>query len=282
MRQAIVDSHIHFWDPANLQYDWLAEVPAINKAFTPAELLAQAAAVNLEKIVFVQCDCVPEQSIREVEWVSALAHAEPRLRGIVAFAPLEQGATVRRQLQALARFPLVKGIRRLIQSEGPGFCLQPDFVRGVQLLPEFGYSFDICVLHHQLGDVLQLVAQCPETNFVLDHIGKPGIKTRLLEPWQTQISQLATYPNVWCKISGLVTEADLHNWTAQDLQPYIDHIIAAFGIDRVMYGGDWPVSLLATTYQNWLETLATAVADLPEADQKKLFSQNAEYFYRLS
>lgn len=282
MHQAIVDSHIHFWDPDNLQYDWLAEVPVINKAFTPAELLAQAAAVKLEKIVFVQCDCIPEQSIREVEWVSALAHPEPRLQGIVAFAPLEQGAAVRRQLQALARFPLVKGIRRLIQSEGPGFCVQPDFVRGVQMLPEFGYSFDICVLHHQLGDVLQLVAQCPEVKFVLDHGGKPGINTGLLEPWQTQISQLAAFPNVWCKLSGLVTEADPQNWTAQDLQPYIDHIIAAFGIDRVMYGGDWPVSLLATTYQNWLETLAAAVAELSETDKAKLFSQNAEIFYRLS
>ena len=130
MKQTIVDSHIHFWDPANLQYDWLAEVPAINRAFLPANLLTQAAAVNLEKIVFVQCDCIPEQSIHEVEWVSSLARAEHRIQGIVAFAPLEQGEAVREQLQQLSIFPLVKGIRRLIQSEEPGFCLQPDFVRG--------------------------------------------------------------------------------------------------------------------------------------------------------
>ena len=130
MKQTIVDSHIHFWDPANLQYDWLAEVTAINKAFLPVDLAAQAAAVNLEKIVFVQCDCLPEQSIQEVEWVSSLARAEHRIQGIVAFAPLEQGEAVWEQLQQLSNFPLVKGIRRLIQSEEPGFCLQPGFCAG--------------------------------------------------------------------------------------------------------------------------------------------------------
>ena len=151
----------------------------------------------------------------------------------------------------------------------------------MQQLPKFDYSFDICIVHHQLGDVLQLVAQCPDVQFVLDHSGKPGIKAGLLEPWKSQISQLAAFPNVWCKLSGLVTEADLQNWTAEDLQPYIDHVIAAFGIDRVMYGGDWPVSLLAITYQGWVETLAAAVSNLPATDKDKLFAQNAARFYRL-
>jgi len=279
MKQPIVDSHIHFWDPNRLQYDWLSEVPAINKAFLPVDLAEQASEVNLEKIVFVQCDCVPEESINEVEWVSSLAKEEPRIQAIVAFAPLEQGEAVRSHLQKLAEFPLVKGIRRLIQSEGPGFCAQPEFVSGVQLLPEFGFSFDICVIHHQLDDVLHLVAQCPDVSFVLDHIGKPGIKDGQMEPWQTQISKLAQFPNVACKISGLVTEADLEKWTPQDLQPYINHVVNAFGPDRVMYGGDWPVSLLATTYQDWIDTLNAATANLSQENRHKLFYQNACAFY---
>jgi len=282
MTLTIVDSHIHFWDPANLHYNWLADVPAINKAFLPADLLAQAAAINLEKIVFVQADCRAEQSLLEVAWVSALARAEPKIGGIVAFAPLEQGEAARPHLAALAGFSLVKGVRRLIQSEGPGFCLKPEFVRGVQLLPEYGFSFDICIFHHQLGDVLQLVAQCPGVAFVLDHLGKPGVKTGLLEPWQAQISQLAALPNVSCKLSGLVTEADADNWTPAELQPYLEHALAAFGPNRVMYGGDWPVSLLATTYQGWLDTLAAATAHLAAEDRHKLFVANARQFYRLA
>ena len=281
MELAIVDSHIHFWDPDRLQYDWLADVPAINRAFHPLDLGEQAAQVNLKKIVFVQGDCIAEHSIQEVEWVSALAKDEPRIQGVVAFAPLEQGVAVREHLQIMTQYPLVKGIRRLIQSEKAGFCGQPDFVKGVQLLPEFGLSFDICVLHHQLGEVIELVGQCPEVSFVLDHMGKPNLKAGLLDPWREQIKTLAAFPNVHCKISGLVTEADRENWTREQLKPYIDHVIEAFGLDRVMYGGDWPVSLLATTYQEWLETVAWATNELADEAKVKLFYQNAADLYRL-
>lgn len=281
MNQPIVDSHIHFWDPNQLQYDWLASVPAIDRAFTPSELSAQAANVNLEKIVFVECGCRPEQAEDEVAWVSALAEVEPRIRGIVANAALEQGVAVREHLQRLSAYPLVKGVRRVTQSEGPGFAIQPDFVAGVQMLDDFGFSFDICIIHHQLGDVLQLVQQCPEVAFVLDHVGKPGIKAGLMSPWREQISELASFPNVNCKISGLVTEADVDAWTPGDLQLYIDHIIDAFGIDRVMYGGDWPVSLLATTYQQWIKVLDVATATLSATNKEKLFHLNANRFYRL-
>ena len=178
MKRAVVDSHIHFWDPDHLQYEWLANVPPINRPYLPGDLLAAAKDVDLQKIVFVQADCASTQGIAEAEWVTSLAKDEPRIQGIVAFAPLEEGEAVRQHLQALSHIPLVKGVRRMIQSEGPGFCLQPDFVRGVQMLPDFGYSFDLCIVHHQLGDAIRLVAQCPDVSFVLDHFGKPAVKDR--------------------------------------------------------------------------------------------------------
>jgi L-fuconolactonase len=281
MKQTIIDSHVHFWDPHQLHYDWLAEVPAINRPFLPPDLTTQAGQVQLEGLVFVQADCRPEQGLAEVEWVTELAKTEPRIQAIVAFAPLEQGETVRTHLQTLAQNPLVKGVRRLIQSEGPGFSSQPDFVRGVQLLPEFNLSFDICLKHHQLGEVLQLVEQAPEVSFVLDHCGKPNIKMDLLDPWREHLQRLAAFPNVHGKISGLVTEADWQNWTGQQLRPYIDHVVACFGPERVMYGGDWPVSLLATTYQTWIETLTEATSGLSAEDQHRLFYQNAHQFYRM-
>lgn len=277
----IVDSHIHFWDTNLLQYDWLADVPAINRTLLPVDLAQQSAQVDLQKIVFVQCDCLPHQGLQEAAWVSRLAEQEPRIQAIIAFAPLEKGPAARDELQALAAYPLVKGVRRLIQSEGPGFCVQPDFVQGVQLLAEFGYSFDLCILHHQLPEVIKLVEQCPEVRFVLDHLGKPAIKAGLLDPWCEHLKTLAAFPNVACKISGAVTEADLEQWTPADLQPYIEHALNVFGPDRVMYGGDWPVSLLATTYQTWIDTLAAFTAELPAEDKDKLFYQNACSFYRL-
>jgi L-fuconolactonase len=279
---SIIDSHVHFWNPEKIGYDWLAAVPAIGSAHFPDDLAQQASSLNLEGIVFVEAGCNSEQSLAEVDWITSLAEHEPRIQGIVAFAPLELGEAVREHLAALAERPLVKGIRRMIQSEAAGFSIQPTFVEGVKLLPEYGFSFDICTVHHQLGDVLTLVDQCPDVSFVADHISKPDIKAGLMEPWATQITELAAYPNVECKISGLATEADREAWTREDLKPYIDHVIGAFGIDRVMYGGDWPVSLLATTYTDWVEILAWATADLGAEAQEKLFSRNAQRFYRVA
>lgn len=278
----LVDSHIHFWDPDYLHYTWLAQVPAINRRYTPAVLSEAAAGVNLQKIVFVQADCVPEEGLEEVRWVSQLAASDPRIQGIVAFAPLEQGNAASDYLAELSHFPLVKGVRRLIQSEALGFSVHSDFIAGVQQLAQFGFSFDLCILHHQLPDVLTLVEQCPNVSFVLDHFGKPAIKDRIMEPWATHLRTLAGFPNVVCKLSGLITEADHANWSPADLQPYIDHVLDLFGPDRLMFGGDWPVSELASSYQRWVETADAALAERSETDKQKVFYQNAVDFYRLS
>jgi L-fuconolactonase len=177
--------------------------------------------------------------------------------------------------------PLVKGIRRLIQSEAPGFCIQPDFVRGVQLLSEYGFSFDICVRHHQLADTVTLVEQCPEVQFVLDHIGKPDIKAGLLSPWQEHIHSLANFPNVMCKLSGMITEADSQSWSAADLKPYFDTVLEAFGVERVMYGSDTPVIQLVARHENWLATVLDALNPFSPLQIEQMMSENARRFYRL-
>lgn len=277
----IVDSHIHFWDPGQLNYPWLQDIPALNHAFLPAQLAHAAAAVDLQKIIFVQADCVPEDGLAEVAWVSQLAQTEPRIQGIVAFAPLENKSASAAHLEKLKTFPLVKGVRRLIQSESRGFANQPEFVRGVQQLAHFGFNFDICIKHTQMSEAIELVSQCPEVAFVLDHFGKPAIAGKQLEPWATQIRTLAQFPHVWCKLSGLVTEADHQNWTAADLRPYLEVVLDAFGSQRLMFGGDWPVSELAASYQQWVETADVLLAALPEADRQQVFFANAQTFYRL-
>ena len=239
--------------------------------------------VSVEKMVFLQAEVDFAQFQQEADWVDGLADQDNRLAGIVPWAPLELGDAARPALEILASNPRIKGIRRIIQFERDiEFCLQPDFVRGVQLLPGYGLNFDICIAHYQMANTIKMVAQCPDVQFILDHIGKPDIKHGLLDPWRAEIKTLSEFPNVWCKISGLVTEADHKHWTREQLKPYIDHVIECFGFDRVMYGGDWPVACQATEYTRWVETLVWAVEGCSQADLKKLFHDNAAAFYRLN
>jgi L-fuconolactonase len=281
MTQSIIDSHVHFWDPKVLQYSWLENEPKLDRAYLTDHVPPLANGWTVEGIVFVQADCAPEQGLAEADWVAELAARDARVRGIVAFAPLEQGAGVRPWLEALKTGPLVKGVRRLIQDEPAGFSIQPEFVAGVKLLPEYGLTCDLCIRHHQLGDLIQLVRQCPDVRFVLDHVGKPDIKGGVRDPWQSQLAELAGFPNVHCKLSGMLTEADHRQWTPEEIQPYIQHALAVFGSDRVMYGSDAPVLYLAGTYERWAETLADATAGLSTADKQKFWRDNAAAFYVL-
>ncbi len=195
--------------------------------------------------------------------MTELARATPRIAAIVAHAPVERGVAVRPFLEALASLPLVRGVRRLIQGEDDvAFCARPEFIAGVAELARYGMSFDVCARKEQLPAVRELAARCPQVSFVLDHCAKPGIRARELEPWKGDLRALSQLPNVSCKISGLVTEAEPGSWRAADLQPYIDHAIACFGPERCMFGGDWPVVLLAASYQRWSETFLAAIAAL--------------------
>ena len=278
----IVDTHVHLWHPERLRYPWLTEVPALNRPYLLKDYNDASGELDIESIVFVQCDTHPDDGLKETAWVTDLATTvDPRIQGIVAWAPLEEGEQVAPFVEKLAENPLVKGIRRLIQSESVDFCVQPDFVSGVKTLSRYGLNFDICIFHPQLANAIRLVEQCPHVQFILDHIGKPDIKNQLFDPWKQEIQTLATFPNVHCKISGLVTEADFETWTPADLQPYIEHVITCFGFDRVIYGSDWPVSTQATDYQRWVHTLTEAVSGCSSEALGNLFRDNAIKFYRL-
>lgn len=278
----IVDTHVHLWDPGHLHYPWLASVPLLNKPYLLEDYNQATGSVQVDKMVFLECDIDKSQFLQEAEWVTELAAIDSRIQGIVAFAPLELGDDARVHLEALAKNPLVKGIRRIVQGEpDPEFSLRPDFVRGVQALPDYGLSCDICIYERQMASTVKMVAQCPNVQFILDHIGKPQIVNHLMEPWRTELRQLAEFPNVCCKMSGLVTEADHKNWTPADLRPYIDHVIDCFGFDRVIYGGDWPVAFQAAEYPRWVQTLDEAVAGASERELRALYRDNAIAFYRL-
>lgn len=278
----IIDSHVHFWNPTQLRYPWLDNLPTLNRPFLTDHVPTRVNELDIEGIVFVQADCLSEQALAEVDFVTELAANDARVRGIVAFAPLAQGVRVRWHLDTLKTKPLVKGVRQLIQDEPAGFATRPDFVAGSRMLAEYGFSSDLCIRHHQLGDLIQLVRQCPEVNFVLAHVGKPDIHHHVLEPWRAELAELARSPNVCCKISGMVTEADVQNWTAEDLKPYVEHVINVFGMDRVMFGSDAPVLYLAATYERWVTTLQALTQDLSASEQQKLWHDNAARVYRLT
>lgn len=279
----IVDSHLHLWDPVRFRMSWLDGNSLLNRPYGPVDYREHTQGIDVEAMVYLQVEVAPPYGLLEAHWIAAGAREDPRIQGIVAYAPLEYGEQARAYLDALvAVSPLVKGIRRLIQGEpDPEFCSQPRFIRGVQLLSEYGLSFDICIKHHQLPGAIDLVRRCPQTSFILDHIGKPDIKNRVLDPWREQIRELAAVPNVICKVSGMVTEADHQRWTAADLAPYLDHVLETFGEDRVAYGGDWPVVLMASRYRRWVETLDAHTAGLSPAAKRKLWADNARRFYRL-
>jgi len=279
----IVDAHVHLWNPEQFSMPWLAAIPRLNRLYGLQDYREQTRGLPIIVMVYVEVGVEAQEALREAHYVAGLAREEPRLQAIVAAAPVERGVAVREHLASLVAIsPLIKGVRRNLQDEAePDFCLHPDFVAGVRLLAEYNLSFDLCIKHWQLPYVTELVRRCPDTAFILDHLGKPGIKQQLLDPWQVDLRALAELPNVVCKISGMVTEADHEGWQPTDLEPFINVVLDAFGEERVLFGSDWPVALLASPYHRWYETLEALTAGLPVSARRKLWAGNAQRFYRV-
>jgi L-fuconolactonase len=262
---------------------WLDDDALLGKPIGLADYREHTRGVEVAAMVYLEVDLAPHYALLEARWAAERAHEDPRLQAVVAHAPVEFGEQVRAYLEELVKIgPIVKGVRRLTQGEAdPMFCTDARFVRGVQMLPEFGLSFDACIYHAQMPGVIELARRCPETSIVLDHMGKPGIRDRLLEPWRAQIGELARLSNVVCKVSGVVTEADHASWSLEDVKPYVMHVLEAFGEDRVLFGGDWPVVLKAASYRRWVETLDQLTGGLSESARRKLWSDNARRVYRI-
>jgi L-fuconolactonase len=280
----IVDAHVHLWNPTRFSMPWLADISSLNRPYGLQAYREQTRGLPIVALVYIEVGVEPREALREARHVVELAREEPRLQAVVAAAPVERGNAVREHLASLLTIsPLIKGVRRNLQDEAePDFCLRPDFVAGVRLLAEYNLSFDLCIKHWQLPSVIELVRRCPDTAFILDHLGKPAIKQHVLDPWQADLRKLAELPNVVCKISGMVTEADHEGWQPTDLAPFINIVLDAFGAERVLFGSDWPVALLASPYRRWYETLATLTAHLPISARRKLWAENASRFYRMS
>jgi L-fuconolactonase len=277
----IIDSHFHLWDRSRFSYDWLNAVPELNRDMLPCEYWATARSLPITQSVFVEAYVNREYYVDETLWVLSQTRDNKWIAGIVGAVYLESPHAAQ-DLQRLAEHRLFKGVRRLLDEEpDDNFPARPDFIRGVQTLAQFSLPFDICIRNTQLPAALELVKQSPGVQFVLDHCGKPNIKDGQWQPWADQVAEFATLGNTYCKMSGLVTEAGRENVTVEHLKPYIDHILAQFGVERLMFGTDWPVCILASSPERWLEVLLAALADLTEDQKDWLFRKSCERFYNL-
>jgi predicted TIM-barrel fold metal-dependent hydrolase len=236
----------------------------------------------IEKSVHLEADVDEPFMVDETKYVLRLAdHGDNPLEGVVACGRPES-KEFKTYLERILGHPKLKGIRRILHTQPDDLGQSETFIENVNSLAGYGLSFDLCVLARQLPLAIRLVSRCPEVTFILDHCGVPQVREKILDPWRANIRAIAKFPNVFCKISGLVAYADPREWTTEDLRPYVEHAIECFGWDRVMFGSDWPVCTLSASYQQWVDALVSLTRGAGEVNQKKLFRENAIRIYRLA
>lgn len=274
----IVDTHLHLWDPRRLSYAWHGGNAVLARPYLIEDYPADVAAM-----VFVECFVDEGLFEAEVRFVEEQIARDPRIQAIVAHAKLEEGAAALPFLQHLrATTPKLRAIRRNIEAQPDlDFCLRPAFIEGVKLLPSLGLKFEITVNYRHMENVLRFVDLIGEVPVMLDHCGKPGIREGLLEPWRTQLLTLAERPNVMCKVSGLTVEAGPGSWTEDQLRPFVDATVEAFGFERLVYGSDWPVCLQATSLARWAAFLDHCFAGVSADQLRQFYRDNALDFYGL-
>lgn len=273
-----IDSHHHFWNYSPREYGWINESMAVlRRDFGPADLKAALTLAGVDLAVSVQA----RQTAEETEFLLAHAEKEPFLAGVVGWAPLA-GPNAEATLDRWKSRKKLKGLRHVVQDEpDDNFILGAAFNRGIRLLKNYNWTYDILIFERHLPQAIKFVDQHPNQVFILDHIAKPKIKAGEREPWAANIRELAKRPNVYCKISGMVTEADWNRWTPESLRPYIDTVLEAFTPRRLMFGSDWPVMLLACPYAHWFEIVSTAIAPLSESERDRILGLTAIEAYKL-
>ena len=274
----VIDAHQHFWQYDPARHAWMTEeMSAIRRDFLPTRYESECAANGVDASVVVQVD----QTESETSFLLDLAERFPRIAGVVGWVDL-RSPRVAERLEHFTQFKKLRGFRHIAQAEPDDrFLVQPGFLDGIARLRECNFTYDILVYPKQLPATIELVARFPQQPFVLDHLAKPFIKAGTLEPWASHIKTLAQNPNVFCKLSGLVTEADWRNWKADDFRAYFDVVFAAFGADRLMFGSDWPVCTLAAGYRQVKQLIEGYVDDHASEHKGKIFGDNAVRFYRL-
>jgi L-fuconolactonase len=273
-----IDAHHHFWTYSPEEYGWIDESMAvIRRDFLPEHLESEIRSCGIYGVVSVQA----RQTVEETRWLLALASQHDFIRGVVGWVPLI-APEISDILGSFMGEGRLKAVRHVLQAEPDDqYMLRDDFNRGIDSLGEFGLVYDILIFERHLPQAVQFVDRHPKQIFVLDHIAKPRIRDHVISPWQENLRTLAERPNVYCKISGMVTEADYNTWTKEDLAPYFDTVLHAFGPERLTFGSDWPVCLVATTYRGWFNLVLERITSLTDAERIAILGGTAIRAYKL-
>ncbi|MFI5156700.1 MAG: amidohydrolase family protein [Chitinophagales bacterium] len=272
-----IDAHVHFWTYDKKRDGWITnDMKLLKQDYLPEHLALNLKRNGVEFCVAVQVD----QSELETHFLIELAKTHPVIRGVVGWVDF-RAADIEDRLKYFSEYPIIKGWRHIVQGEPNDFLLGKDFQRGVRALKAFDQTYDILIYSYQLPAALEFVRQLPEQKFVLDHCAKPEIIKKDLTKWKLMMQEMATHPNVYCKLSGLFTEAAWKNWSASDFYPYLDVVFESFGPDRLMFGSDWPVMLLSGIYVQWKSLLEKYLENHEPEVYEKIFRLNAIQFYNL-
>lgn len=272
-----IDSHQHFWKYDPQQYAWIGDNQAVlRRDYLPANLAPELKRAGIEGTVAVQA-----RAAGETEFLLELSREHDIIKGVVGWVDLTD-ASAGEQISRLAHEPKLVGLRHVVQDEpDPTYILRKDFNNGVRRVGEAGLTYDILIFERHLPQTILFVDSHPNQVFVLDHVAKPKIKVGEISPWREKIRELAKRPHVFCKVSGMVTEADWNSWTPEELKPYLDTVLEAFGPSRLMFGSDWPVCLLASTYSKWVLVVENYFARLSVSEQEWIWAKTAQQAYRL-
>ncbi|UTA69272.1 amidohydrolase [Emticicia sp. 21SJ11W-3] len=272
-----IDAHQHFWHYNAKYYAWIDEsMKAIQRDFLPADLEPLLNKNGIDGCVLVQVNQSEQENIDFLKFADLYSF----IKGVVGWIDLRADNLAER-LKYFSQFQKLKGFRHIVQGEPVGFMQQESFIDGVKKLVPFGYTYDILIYPKQLKDALHIVRECPDNKFVIDHIAKPDIKNKEVSRWSNYMKEIARHEQVYCKVSGMVTEADWYNWKKEDFYIYLDTVLDCFGTNRLMYGSDWPVCLVAGAYEDQLSIVQSYFEKLTQTEKDKIFGENAVRFYGL-
>ena len=272
-----IDSHVHFWKYDKKRYAWIDKsMKTLQQDYLPEHMMLTLRRNEVSGVVAVQAD----SSEYETHFLLELAKTHSIIKGVVGWVDL-LATNLTDRLNFFSQYPIIKGFRHIVQSEPDDFLRKKEFQAGVRQLQRFGYTFDILIYHHQLPAAIDFVQEFPEMKLVLDHCAKPDIKNKKIDDWKKEIESIARFPNVYCKLSGLFTEAKWKEWSAADFYPYLDVVFKNFGTDRLMFGSDYPVMLLSGIYVQWKSLLEKYMENYTQDEKDLVFGQSAMNFYSL-
>lgn len=274
----VIDSHQHFWKYEPVKHDWIDDnMSVIRRDFSPSDLAKVYQENSIDGCVAVQAD----QTLEETDFLIDLASNNNFIKGIVGWVDL-RSENIENVLEKYSTNKIVKGFRHVVQGEADhNFLLRPNFSRGISLLEKYNFTYDILVFPHQLGAVLEFVKKFPNQKFVIDHIAKPYIKDGYFDGWATMMTAIGKHENVYCKMSGMVTEAEYNTWTPEQIHPYMNTALEAFGSKRILFGSDWPVCLVAGNYNKIKKLTTDFISQLSQIEQDSIMGNNAIEFYNL-